>query len=218
MCDHSIYILYSRSSKYLQRTLRESSIRPVVNFSVRSRWVSNDISSILNFKLQSINLFSRMITHFVSSRLYKGTVESKIPGGGWRLFTSRISLIRDILWFRLPLDIAGLFKMVFDCLWVVVDVFGWTLQTLESLFSRSWTKRIFFLSSHLEIERERSQPCQSLEIWQVVQEDNQPPEPEEPEERRKTTRARGTTRTTRTRRTREPRKLGTRRRVCDKVE
>ena len=125
MCDHSIYILYSRSSKDLQRTLRESSIRPVVTCQQScSRWVSNDISSILNSKLQSINFFSRMITHFVSSRLYKGTVESKIPGGGWGLFTSRISLIRDILWSRLPLDIYGLFKMVFDCLWVVVDVFG----------------------------------------------------------------------------------------------
>ena len=32
----SIYILYSRSSKDLQRTLRESSIRPDVNLSVRS--------------------------------------------------------------------------------------------------------------------------------------------------------------------------------------
>ena len=60
-------------------------------------------------------------------------------------------------------------------------------------------------------------PCQSLEIWQVVQQDNQPPEPEEPQEPRKTTRTGGTTgttrtrRTTRTRTTREPRELGTRR-------
>ena len=28
-----------------------------------------------------------MITHFLSSRLYKGTVESRIPRGGWGLFT-----------------------------------------------------------------------------------------------------------------------------------
>ena len=33
MCDHSIYILYSLSSKDLQRTLRKSSVRPVVNLS-----------------------------------------------------------------------------------------------------------------------------------------------------------------------------------------
>ena len=33
MCDHSIYILYSLSSKDVQRTLRNSSVRPVVSLS-----------------------------------------------------------------------------------------------------------------------------------------------------------------------------------------
>ena len=65
----------------------------------------------------------------------------------------------------------------------------------------------------LKLSGKSHMPCQSLEIWQVVQQDNQPPEPEEPQDPRRTTRTRGTTRTTRTRRAREPRELGTRRRV-----
>ena len=46
-CDHSIYILYPRSSKDLQRTLRESSTRPVVSLSVRSPAVNELVMSIL---------------------------------------------------------------------------------------------------------------------------------------------------------------------------
>ena len=38
------------------------------------------------------------------------------------LFTSRISFAEHIVISR-ALDIYALFKMVFDCLWVVVDVF-----------------------------------------------------------------------------------------------
>ena len=65
----------------------------------------------------------------------------------------------------------------------------------------------------LKLSGKGHMPCQSLEIWQLVQQDNQPPEPEEPQEPQRTTRTRGTTRTTRTRRTREPQELGTRRGV-----
>ena len=77
--------------------------------------------------------------------------------------------------------------------------------TLEHLFT-----------SFCVVTKRRNMPCQSLEIWQVVQQDNQPPEPKEQQETRRTTRTRGTTiarRTTRTRRTRKPRELGTRRGV-----
>ena len=52
-----------------------------------------------------------MITHFVSSRLYKGTVESK--------FQEEVEVCS-----LLEFHIYGLFQMLFDCLWVVVDVFG----------------------------------------------------------------------------------------------
>ena len=65
-----------------------------------------------------------MITHFVSwpwppGRLYRGTMESKIRG--FVHFSNFICVTYCVL--ARALDIYGLFKMVFDCLWVVVDVF-----------------------------------------------------------------------------------------------
>ena len=66
------------------------------------------ISSILNFKLQPINSFNRMITHFVSSRSYKGTVESKFVHFSNVTYVTSCDLA--------SLNIYGLFKMVFDCL------------------------------------------------------------------------------------------------------
>ena len=102
--------------------------------------------------------------------------------------------------------------MLFDCLWVVVDVFGLNTGNTGKPFFKilneySSSPAIFKLSGKGHM------PCQSLEIRQVVQQDNQPLEPEEPQEPRRTTRTRGTTRTTRIRRTRDLRELGTRRRV-----
>ena len=46
MCDHSIYILYSLSSKDSQRTLRKSSVRPVVNLSHAPKLLLKGINSI----------------------------------------------------------------------------------------------------------------------------------------------------------------------------
>ena len=100
--------------------------------------------------------------------------------------------------------------MVFDCLWVVVDVFG---HTGKPFFQDPERSEYSSSSAILKLSGKGHMPCQSLEIWQVVQQDNQPSEPQEPQEPRRTTRTRGTTRTTRTRRTREPRELGTRSRV-----
>ena len=105
--------------------------------------------------------------------------------------------------------------MLFDCLWVVVDVFG--LNTAKT--GKPFFKILNEYSSSpaiLKLSGKGHMPCQSLEIRQVVQQDNQPPERQEPQEPRRTTRTRGTTRTTRTtrtRRTRELRELGTRRTV-----
>ena len=102
--------------------------------------------------------------------------------------------------------------MLFDCLWVVVDVFGLNTGNTGKPFFKILNE---YSSSPaiLKLSGKGHMPCQSLEIRQVVQQDNQPPEPEEPQEPRKTTRTKGTTRTTRTRRTRELRELGTRRRA-----
>ena len=102
--------------------------------------------------------------------------------------------------------------MLFDCLWVVVDVFR--LNTANT--GKPFFKILNEYSSSpaiLKLSGKGHMPCQSLEIRQVVQQDNQPLEPEEPQEPRRTTRTRGTTRTTRIRRTRDLRELGTRRRV-----
>ena len=49
-------------------------------------------------------------------------MESKILREVEVLFTSQISFMRHIV-ISLVLDIYGLFKMIFDCSWVVVDVF-----------------------------------------------------------------------------------------------
>ena len=46
MRDHSIYILYSLSSKDLQRTLRKSSVRPVVSLSHASKLVLRGLNGI----------------------------------------------------------------------------------------------------------------------------------------------------------------------------
>ena len=76
--------------------------------------------------------------------------------------------------------------MLFDCLWVVVDVFGLNTGNTGKPFFKilneySSSPAILKLSGKGHI------PCQSLEIRQVVQQDNQPPEPEEPQEPRRTT-------------------------------
>ena len=93
--------------------------------------------------------------------------------------------------------------MLFDCLWVVVDVFGLNTGNTGKPFFKILNE---YSSSPaiLKLSGKGHMPCQSLEIRQVVQQDNQPPEPEEPLEPRRTTRTRGT---------RELRELGTRRRV-----
>ena len=102
--------------------------------------------------------------------------------------------------------------MLFDCLWVVVDVFGLNTGNTGKPFFKILNE---YSSSPdiLKLSGKGHMPCQSLEIRQVVQQDNQPPEPEEPQEPRRTTRTKGTRRTTKTRRTRELRELGTRRRA-----
>ena len=105
--------------------------------------------------------------------------------------------------------------MLFDCLWVVVDAFGLNTGNTGKPFFKILNE---YSSSPgiLKLSGKGHMPCQSLEIRQVVQQDNQPPEQEEPQQPRRTTRTKGTTRTTRTRRTRrtrELRELGTRRRV-----
>ena len=41
--------------------------------------------------------------------------------------------LRDMLRSRLLLDSYGLFKMVFDCLWVVLDVFEVVVESFEVL-------------------------------------------------------------------------------------
>ena len=46
MCDHSIYILYSLSSKDSQRTLPKSSVRPVVNLSRAPKLFLRGLNSI----------------------------------------------------------------------------------------------------------------------------------------------------------------------------
>ena len=50
MCDHSIYILYSLTSKDLQRTLRKSSVRPVVNLSHAPKLFLRGLNSINSAK------------------------------------------------------------------------------------------------------------------------------------------------------------------------
>ena len=105
--------------------------------------------------------------------------------------------------------------MLFDCLRVIVDVFGLNIGKTGKPFFKILNE-YSSSSAILKLSGKGHMPCQSLEIRQVVQQDNQPPEPEEPQEPRRTTRTtrtRGTTRTTKTRRTRELRELGTRRRV-----
>ena len=46
------------------------------------------------------------------------------------MFTSRVSFTRHIV-ISLVLDIYGLFKMVFGCLWGVVDVFEVVVEFFE---------------------------------------------------------------------------------------
>ena len=46
ICDHSIYILYSLSSKDSQRTLRKSSVRTVVNLSHAPKLFPRGLNSI----------------------------------------------------------------------------------------------------------------------------------------------------------------------------
>ena len=46
MCDHSIYILYSLSSKDSQRTLRKLSVRPVVALSHAPKLFLRGLNSI----------------------------------------------------------------------------------------------------------------------------------------------------------------------------
>ena len=63
--------------------------------------------------------------------------------------------------------------MLFDCLCVVVDVFGLNTGNTGDAFFK-------ILNGANILPRQPS--CQSLEIWQVVHQVNQPPEPEEPQE------------------------------------
>ena len=51
MHDHSIYILYSLSSKDLQRTLRKSSVRPVVSLSHAPKLALRGLNSIKPAKI-----------------------------------------------------------------------------------------------------------------------------------------------------------------------
>ena len=86
-----------------------------------------------------------------------------------------------MLWSRFPLDIYGLFKMLFDCLWDVVDVFGLNTGNTGKPFFKILNE---YSSSPaiLKLSGKGHMPCQSLEIRQVVQQDNRSPEPEEPRE------------------------------------
>ena len=49
--------------------------------------------------------------------------------------------LRDILWFRLPLDIYGLLKMVFefDCSLVVVNKFEVVVEFFEVIKGGCWS-------------------------------------------------------------------------------
>ena len=86
--------------------------------------------------------------------------------------------------------------MVFDCLWEAVDVFGLNTGNTGKPFFKILNGAILKLSGKGHM------PCQSLETWQVVQQDNQPPEPEEPQEQRENHEDQR-----RTKRTREPQEL-----------
>ena len=72
--------------------------------------------------------------------------------------------------------------MVFDCLWVVVDVFG--LQPGKPFLQDPERSEYSSSPAILKLSGKGNMPCQSLEIWQLVQQDNQPPEPKEPQEPR----------------------------------